>query len=700
MLKKLACLLALIASPLFAQQTPQAIPLTSGACKLDGTVGCGAGGGGGSGTVTSVAISGGTTGFSFSGSPITTSGTFTLSGTLAIANGGTNLTTYTLGDTLYASAANTLAKLAGNTTTTKKFLMQVGDGVNSAAPTWTATAADFPTLNQNTTGNAATATALAADPGNCLSGNAPLGISANGDAEGCFAVVTNLTGPVTSVGNATAIADGAIALSKLANGTAGNVVTYSAAGAIAVTSTGTAGQVLTSNGAGAAPTFQAAASAGANTALSNLASVAINADLATGAGTAANLTATPPAAITTAQAGIASTVKASDAVAGSSVAGAASGGLLTLQAGDSKRLTSGNADALGVRVNTGAGIGTGAPGWLNVWFGGPSVTTAKQRWQGDSVSIVLNGAADWSLSGTQRATIFGIGSGSYAGAPTDATLIGYRIGVAGSETGAVRVGNNIHSGSASNDTGGLSATTSQSSNSVQVGFDSGVAAAAARSVAIGYRARVNAADTGVVGGIGFLSWQIGSASNTPVTRTFRSPSSRGGTDSNVAGSSLNIAAGEGTGTAGGGSVRIQTAPAGSTGTTANTLSDRRVFAAKQVTLTESTATLVLNVGVASGTVAGGVFSYTIRADDGTDFQVIRGDVPWSAVNKAGTITATLGTPIEVTTTSTGTLTNTTTAVVNGNTIDFKLNAVSSLTQTTLHAYVSGTLDGTGVFTTQ
>lgn len=99
MLKKLACLLALIASPLFAQQTPQAIPLTSGACKLDGTVGCGAGGGGGSGTVTSVAISGGTTGFSFSGSPITTSGTFTLSGTLAIANGGTNATS--------ASAART-----------------------------------------------------------------------------------------------------------------------------------------------------------------------------------------------------------------------------------------------------------------------------------------------------------------------------------------------------------------------------------------------------------------------------------------------------------------------------------------------------------------------------------------------------------------------------------------------------------------
>ena len=42
------------------------------------------------GTVTSVAASGGTTGLTFSGSPITTSGTLTLGGTLAITNGGTN----------------------------------------------------------------------------------------------------------------------------------------------------------------------------------------------------------------------------------------------------------------------------------------------------------------------------------------------------------------------------------------------------------------------------------------------------------------------------------------------------------------------------------------------------------------------------------------------------------------------------------
>ena len=55
--------------------------------------------------------------------------------------GGTDITSYTLGDTLYASATDTLAKLAGNTTTTKKFLRQTGTGSASAAPVWEALSA-------------------------------------------------------------------------------------------------------------------------------------------------------------------------------------------------------------------------------------------------------------------------------------------------------------------------------------------------------------------------------------------------------------------------------------------------------------------------------------------------------------------------------------------------------------------------------
>lgn len=66
---------------------------------------------GAAGTVTSVGVSGGTTGLSFSNSPITTSGTMTMSGTLAVANGGTGQTTYTDGQLLIGNTTgNTLAK--------------------------------------------------------------------------------------------------------------------------------------------------------------------------------------------------------------------------------------------------------------------------------------------------------------------------------------------------------------------------------------------------------------------------------------------------------------------------------------------------------------------------------------------------------------------------------------------------------------
>jgi len=41
-----------------------------------------------------------------------------------------------LGDMLYASSTTAMSRLAGNTTTTKKFLTQTGDGANSAAPGW------------------------------------------------------------------------------------------------------------------------------------------------------------------------------------------------------------------------------------------------------------------------------------------------------------------------------------------------------------------------------------------------------------------------------------------------------------------------------------------------------------------------------------------------------------------------------------
>ena len=65
---------------------------------------------GGSGTVTSVNASGGTTGLTFSGGPITSSGTLTMAGTLDADNGGTGQTSYTNGQLLIGNSAGGLTK--------------------------------------------------------------------------------------------------------------------------------------------------------------------------------------------------------------------------------------------------------------------------------------------------------------------------------------------------------------------------------------------------------------------------------------------------------------------------------------------------------------------------------------------------------------------------------------------------------------
>ena len=123
--------------------------------------------GGGSGTVTSVDVSGGTTGLTTSGGPVTGAGTITLAGTLAVANGGTGATTLTgivKGNGISALSAATAGTdfLAPFGSQTQAHVYAAPSG-SAGTPSFRALiATDIPTLNQNTTGTAANVTGTVA----------------------------------------------------------------------------------------------------------------------------------------------------------------------------------------------------------------------------------------------------------------------------------------------------------------------------------------------------------------------------------------------------------------------------------------------------------------------------------------------------------------------------------------------------------
>ena len=83
--------------------------------------------------VTSVDVSGGTTGLTTSGGPVTSTGTITLAGVLAQANGGTGESTYTNGQLLIGNSSSGLTK--ATLTAGSNITITNGDGSITIAAT-------------------------------------------------------------------------------------------------------------------------------------------------------------------------------------------------------------------------------------------------------------------------------------------------------------------------------------------------------------------------------------------------------------------------------------------------------------------------------------------------------------------------------------------------------------------------------------
>lgn len=129
----------------------------------------------GSGTVTSVDVSGGTTGLTTSGGPITSSGVITLGGTLAIGSGGTGSTSAggapfalkgantDITSVTLTSGTITTAPTSSNDIVNKSYADSIASGINFHAACNYATAAALPanTYNNGTSGVGATLTATA-----------------------------------------------------------------------------------------------------------------------------------------------------------------------------------------------------------------------------------------------------------------------------------------------------------------------------------------------------------------------------------------------------------------------------------------------------------------------------------------------------------------------------------------------------------
>ena len=232
-----------------------------------------------------------------------TSGAITLAGTLAVANGGTNITTYAIGDLIYASTVGVLSKLAD--VATGNSLISGGVGV---APSYgkvgltTHVSGTLPVANGGTNITSYTIGDIVyASTAGILSRLADV---ATGSAiiSGGVGVAPSYgkVGLTTHISGVLPVANGGTGLSS---GTSGGVLAFTATGTIASSTALAASALVIGGGAGVAPSTTTTAT-GALTFLGTPSSANLAALLTDETGTGVNVFATSPTFTTSINSGV------------------------------------------------------------------------------------------------------------------------------------------------------------------------------------------------------------------------------------------------------------------------------------------------------------------------------------------------------------------------------------------------------------
>lgn len=370
---------------------------------------------------------------------------------------------------------------------------------------------------------------------------------------------------------------------------------------------------------------------------------------------------------------------------------ATAGGVIkfkTARAGSGTSLTdavtisnTGTISCLGAGSNSerfGAGAAAGGASSLAV---GNGASAAASHSLAIGTTAVVGSSASDSLAIGYGATIFN----SAGAAQSTAVGVGALAGSSGSFGTAFGNGANAENGIA------IGVNALASGNAVAIGTNA--SSTFQGSIVIAYN---NGASTAtnqfVVGadqpGSRIDDTYIGKGVESATPSSFVTIHATNGVGTNIAASSLVLAAGVSTGSASPADYILTTTYPGTTGTTAQTTNNRYQARGKPVTLVNNTATEIFNIDVPNNSGRVGItIQYTVVYDDGTDYQTETGFVTLSTAQVAATFftnTTKFGNAQVV---SSGTLTVTASVTNNTNNVSLKLNANSSLTPTVLRCFV-------------